>query len=157
MKTTTDQKKSRKPFFNIREWMGWNQVSEGGKAIKAMAISLFTAKQPTFKKESFEDALARLQMTEADVLIQIKNFQRLLALFFLGAVSLLGYALYLLFIARSYAAALASFGLTAFLLGQVFRYHFWLFQMKQRKLGCSFKEWAQHLLLGPSKKEVIQK
>ena len=32
-----------------------------------------------------------------------------------------------------------------------FRYHFWYFQMKQHKLGCTFNEWYRQGLLGEKK------
>jgi len=31
--------------------------------------------------------------------------------------------------------------LTLYVLTQAFRYHFWLFQLRNRKLGCTLSEW----------------
>jgi intracellular multiplication protein IcmV len=144
MKMTNNGKPPRKPFFNFKGWLGWNEIERGGTAIKTMAKDLFIPKE-AIRTESFEESLIRLNLTEADILKQIKNFQRLFITFLIASFSLFFYAFYMLF-NEAYTASLACFGLTAFLLAQTFRYHFWWFQMKRRKLGCSFREWLQGLL-----------
>jgi intracellular multiplication protein IcmV len=155
MKKTKDNKPPRKPWFNVRAWVGWDGISEGAKTIKTLASSLFVPAEST-RTESFEDALARLQLTDDDILKQSKNFKRLFILFFIATIGLFVYAFTML-MTHAYVASLASFGLTALLFAQTFRYHFWWFQMKHRRLGCSFKEWFQQGVLGLTNKGVIQK
>ena len=36
---------------------------------------------------------------------------------------------------------ITSFGFSTVCLVFAFRYHFWLYQLKRRKLGCTFQEW----------------
>ena len=155
MKKTAENKPPRKPFFDVRAWVGWDGISQGGKTIKSMASSFFVPEE-AIREESFEEALERLQLTEADIVKQEKNFQRLFLIFFGATVGIFIYAFSMLML-HAYVASLASFGLTAFLLAQTFRYHFWWFQMKHRKLGCSLKEWFRQGVLGVDAKEVIQK
>ena len=35
-----------------------------------------------------------------------------------------------------------------------FRYHFWYFQIKQRKLGCTFNEWYRRINRGERNEEI---
>ena len=154
MKKITESPPPRKPFFNVRGWMGWDGIVQGGSAIKTLAISLFVPAQST-RTESFEEALMRLQLTEEDVIKKQKYFQWLFILFFIATIGLFTYAIVMFFM-HAYAASLASFGLTALLLAQTFRNHFWWFQMKRRKLGCSIKEWLLEGVFG-IRKEVLQK
>jgi intracellular multiplication protein IcmV len=146
---------SSKDKTTDRGWFGWrlawNQAARGGRFIRSTAISLFVPAQATLT-ESFEEALVRLHLTENDIADRIKSFRRLFIIFLTASSCLFGYALFMLYIENSYSVALACFGLTAFLIGQAFRYHFWLFQMKRRKLGCSFKEWMKEGLLNAQKR-----
>jgi intracellular multiplication protein IcmV len=155
MKTTKDGKPLRKPFFNFRGWLGWDEIARNGSAIKNMASTLFEVKEPT-RLETFEESLVRQQLTETDVLNKLKKFKQLFIIFFIASICLFTYALYML-ISQAYISSLACFGLTAFLLAQTFRYHFWWFQMKHRKLGCTFKEWLQYGLWDMDKKGGLQK
>jgi intracellular multiplication protein IcmV len=55
-------------------------------------------------------------------------------------MTIVGYALYTAF-KGSMTTSLISFCLALYALTQAFRFHFWLFQLRNRKLGCSIKEW----------------
>jgi intracellular multiplication protein IcmV len=146
MKTTKDAKAPRTPFFNFRGWLGWDGIIQNTTMIKSLVVSLFVLKQPT-RTESFEEALVRLNLSEADIQNRAQQSQRQFFIFFIAAIILFLYAL-VLFVQQAYAAALGTFGLTAFLLAQAFRYHFILFQITQRKLGCSLREWFREGVLG---------
>jgi intracellular multiplication protein IcmV len=138
-----------------RGWFGWrlawNQAARAGRFVRSTATSLFVPAQATLT-ESFEEALVRLYLTENDINNRIKSFHRLFIIFLLASFCLFAYAIFMLWVEQSYRVALACFGLTAFLIGQAFRYHFWLFQMKRRKLGCSFKEWMKEGVLNVQKR-----
>ncbi|MDF2529137.1 MAG: hypothetical protein K0Q57_17 [Gammaproteobacteria bacterium] len=47
---------------------------------------------------------------------------------------------------HNYIVALLSVAFILLCLSFAFRYHFWLFQMKKGRLGCSFSEWLQDTL-----------
>lgn len=149
---TDKPKKKRKPFFNFKGWFGWEQIKEGGSTVQEIIRKLFVPSQPKIE-ESFEEALERLQLTEEDIQQRKKMFGYFCLFFFISACCLLAYALYLL-LTGSVAAGLASIGLSALLLGQAFRYHFWLFQIRSRRLGCSFGEWFWYGLLGIKEKKA---
>jgi intracellular multiplication protein IcmV len=91
--------------------------------------------------------LTRLNLTEQDIQKRQLEFRRLLILYVACAVFLFCYAFYLAW-QRSVHGATACFVITIVSLTQVFRYHFWMFQLKKRKLGCTFREWWDSNLIG---------
>ena len=128
-------------IINIRadKWIGVDYLTSITKDNLAWAKVIFTPKK-TEREETFEQALARLNLTEADIIDRKHEFTRLFNLFATLSLILLTYGIYLAF-QGNYMGFAMCFGLTIFSIGQSFRYHFWLFQIKQRKLGCTFQEW----------------
>lgn len=57
------------------------------------------------------------------------------------------YLVYLI-IGGHWKGVLVCFGVVLLAASLAFRYHFWLFQLEKRKLGCSFREWLKEGLLG---------
>jgi intracellular multiplication protein IcmV len=137
-------KVNRKTFFNPRAWLGYD-------ALKAQTVFLYnliknifvTTEAAPVRTESFAEALTRLNLTEQEADDIGKNY-----LFYsLGFVGIAAFAMlfgfYLLFVHHTFAGWILSLSITALLLAQAFRYHFWHFQIKFRKLGCTFEEWKQ--------------
>ena len=146
MKIVRGTGKLIKPFVNFPSWMGWRQISTTGTGIKETAKELL--KTPKAKRqETFEEAIQRLRLTEADLQQRMRTYKQLIAFYAVIAVGLFGYAIYLL-INLHLAAALLSFVLTLFALSLAFRQHFWYYQIKHRKLGCTIKEWFKGTLGG---------
>ena len=92
--------------------------------------------------ESFEQAVQRLNLAEADLAKRARQFLQLTYAFAFFAFVVLIYAIHLLISANYHAAILCLVG-TVIILTQVFRFHFWYVQIKKRKLNCSFKEWLR--------------
>ena len=139
-------KKTVKPLVNVPRWMSVKSVSESGSFVGRLFKGVFIPKKPE-RKESFSEARNRLNLTEQDIQQRRKEFKRLLRLFLVLWIAVWGYSLYLF--SQPYMRA----GIIAFVVGlialtQAFRYHFWLFQIKQQKLGCGLKEWFLSGLLG---------
>lgn len=128
-----------KPFVNFPQWMGLGQITTVGKDIKDTTVSLL--KQPkAVRQETFEQAIARLRLSEKDLQQRMQYFLRM-TMFYCGvAVLLFIYAIYLMFTGEL-AAFFLSFVLTLMALSFAFRQHFWYFQLKHRKLGCTVKDW----------------
>lgn len=135
----------RKTFssgVNITGWMGLKQIKENSVLIKDLFNDTFSAekKSATAKVETFDQAVRRLGLTEADIQKRIKKSTQII--YFCGILSLpmLIYTLYM-FNAEFYLSGLVCLMLTFLLFSYVFREHFNRFQLRQRRLGCSFKEW----------------
>jgi len=130
--------------------MGTKQLIENAKPIIDLAKGLFTLPERTPNEEAFEAALERLELTEADLQQRAKAFNRLRFFYLLVAACVFSYGIYLLNF-YTLRGALASFGVTFIPLGFAFRYHFWLYQVRQRKLGCTFREVMNATFLGNKK------
>ena len=102
--------------------------------------------------ESFEAAKVRLKLTDQDLLIRQKGLLRLVIIMLSTAMLLFIYFLYNLYYAR-FAAVLMSSVVMLLALVLAFRYHFWYFQIKQQKLGCTLKDWFWQGLMGAPKDE----
>ena len=113
----------------------------GGKGIISGAKELFKPQKAKYDK-NFAEAMQRLNLTEEQVTEQMK-IRLHMALIYIGiALAIFIYAIYLLINGHFFAGILA---ITLGVLMSVYAYreHFWYMQMKQHKLGCTFKEWVE--------------
>jgi len=141
---------SRKTFFNPTAWIGYEYLKTEHNTIKSTVKNLFVIDKPT-RKETFAAAIKRLDLTEERVQ-QIATTYRIYAILFavIGFVVFF-YAFYLLFRYSSIPSWFLGLAASALFFSQAFRYDFWAFQMRRRKLGVTFKEWKQHILGGEGK------
>lgn len=135
-------KVSRKTFFNPRGWFGYDQVKSGFMVTWGVIRGLFIADQPT-RTETFSEAMQRLNLTEEDVQSTAQHYFMYACLFLVLCVLTACASLYYLFHHGSLSACLLGFATAALFLSQAFRYHFWYFQIKVRKLGCTLAEWRR--------------
>ena len=135
-------KVSRKTFLDPSAWVGVSRIKNSSKTIWSVVRDLFIAREAKFN-ETFDEALVRMKLTEDDINKQAEAFYIYSVVFVtLMAVSFL-FGFYLLFVERTITGFLLGVACTALFGGQAFRYHFWVFQIKQRRLGCTFEEWKQ--------------
>lgn len=127
------------PFVDVGTWIGYAQLAQLTKMVGGTIKDLFTARKAEFD-ETFEEALKRLKLKEEDVQSKIRVFTFLSIFWFLVSIGMVFYGVYLAG-NRSWYGFLACIGLSMVLLSQAFYYHFWMFQMKQRRLGCTFQDW----------------
>jgi len=149
MKIINGVKKVAKPFIDVPTWIGYKQIAEGARGIANSVKSLFIP-QKADKAESFEEAMVRLKLTEADLVQRQKEFQRLVIILTIVGFGVLGYTFYLFWVG-SLTGGIASLALTVLVFSYSFRYHFWLFQIRQRKLGCTLREWLDSGFMGGKK------
>jgi intracellular multiplication protein IcmV len=128
-----------KTFFDIPAWLGLKQLKDTNKTLGTYLKDTYKVKQAN-RTETFEQALKRLNVTEADLAIVVKNNTRNFYIMVAFAVALLVYGIYLL-ILGSVGAALLDLVVIGLVLVRVFQFSFWNFQIRQKRLGCSFKEW----------------
>lgn len=136
---------SRKTFFNPRAWFNFDTIKAYNAVLWDILSGLFRPIAPG-REETFAQAVHRLKLTEND-LVQRQRFYLSLALFFfvIGAL-LFVFGFYLLLHHSTFHGWLIAMAASAFGLAQAFRYHFWYFQIKRRKLGCTFNEWRRGVL-----------
>lgn len=148
-------KKAAGKVFDVRvdRWMSFESLKENTRSTTSLVRDVFTPEQATHH-ETFEQAMARLKLTENDLNQRVKEFTRLF-IFFTGlGLCIIGYALYMAFTYR-YMVSIISLCIASYVFAQAFRFHFWLFQIKNRKLGCTMKEWFHSKIMTPSEQAKL--
>lgn len=139
-------KRAIKPFVNVRGWSDYDRTKRQTEGLATSIRNLFIPR-PTRYKETFEQAMVRFHMTEKDIKHRKRQFM------FLAIVQLLlmGFLFYYgagMIIAHQYPGGIVALAFGCVMLTLALRNHFWYFQIKKRKLGCSLKEYLLEGLLG---------
>ncbi len=129
----------------FRKWMGTENLSRDARNIRGFAKDFIHAPQThQAKKESFEHSMKRLNLTEADVQRRIKETWISSWVYFLFFAGLLFYTFVLIF-RINYLGILMSSVMTILAGVLAMRESFWYMQMKERKLGCTLKQWFRFI------------
>jgi intracellular multiplication protein IcmV len=135
-------KVSRKTFFNPRAWLGYDELKNQTKTIWDTLRALFTSSKPQ-RQETFEQAMQRLQLSEKDIKEKQATYLNYAIAFIILAVCSFLSSFYYLIHHHTFSGMILGFAVTTLFATQAFRFHFWYFQIKHRKLGCTYKEWRQ--------------
>ena len=135
-----------KNIFKIRYWSDWTRIKTFMTYLANGVKSLFVLQKPK-NSESFEQAKKRLNLTDKALLERQYGLLRVSIILVVFAFLMLIYSLYLLF-SLHIMSGLLSLVVMSLALILAFRYHFWYFQIRNCKLGCSIKEWYRQGLLG---------
>lgn len=125
--------------IRVDKWLSLDYLKETTGHLKSIVTSVVVPERPRYS-ETFEEALQRLHLTEEDLAARKTEFTRLLYFFVFLSVAIVIYGLSLAY-SGALLPALIAFCLSVYSLTQAFRFHFWLFQIKNRKLGVTLKEW----------------
>ncbi|OGT42279.1 MAG: hypothetical protein A3F13_00595 [Gammaproteobacteria bacterium RIFCSPHIGHO2_12_FULL_40_19] len=125
-------------------WLGLQTVSGSITKTVELGKRLFIPKKSTYT-ETFEEAKERLNLTDEDLQKRISQFKKIQYFFILFTLSTLAYAFFLFF-KESFQNTISCLAISAISFSQFFRYNFWIFQIKKRKLGCTFQEWWEHFI-----------
>ena len=134
------------PFKRIRKWAGTRVSEKFGSSLRDILRGLLTVKKSN-KQETFEHAVDQQQLKETDLQVRMLGYYWLSVLCFSSMCGMLSYGIYL-FHNGHFPGGLVAIGMSAAIFAIGFRYHFWYFQIKQRRLGCTFKEWFNQGILG---------
>lgn len=130
----------------VDKWMSLSSLKDSFDKTSSILSGLVIPENAK-RKETFQESLVRLGITEADLEQRKKEFFRLVVIYTLIGLSIIFYGIYMA-IQQHFAAGLISICLSLFAFGQAFRFHFWLFQVQHRKLGCTLKEWLNSSVSG---------
>jgi intracellular multiplication protein IcmV len=134
-----------KPFVNFPQWMGAKELIKNAKKIKDLATTVVSVPQ-SGNRETFEQAVARLGLSEVALFKRRREFLWLSCVFSCIGFIILGYFVYHLYVSHWIAAGV-SFVLAAVAFAMAFRNHFWYTQMKYQRLGLCWRDWFK-LFLG---------
>ncbi len=117
--------------------VGAEEVKGGFNAIKVMvksAISYNLTRRPPPEAPFSMDTSRYIQIQ--------KEFKKILFLFIFLFFFAIIYTVISVF-EYHWKVSFMGLGFAAICLAFAFRYHFWLYQMKRKRLGCTFQEWYQ--------------
>src|SRR3990167_4307748 len=112
-------------------WLGLQTVSGSITKTVELGKRLFIPKKSTYT-ETFEEAKERIHLTDEDLEKRISHFRKIQYFF--------------LFLKKSFQNTISCLAISGISFSQLFRYNFWIFQIKKRKLGCTFQEWWEHFI-----------
>ncbi len=126
--------------FRVDKWVDYNQLKTTTTKILGIGAEVFRPEQAD-RTETFEHALERLNLTEVELNTRKTEFIRLMIIYSLVATLIFVYSLWIAVANKNIMGFFMGFCITIYALTHAFRYHFWIYQIKHRKLGCSVREW----------------
>ena len=133
-------------IFNIRLWIDWDRTKSYVLYL-FFGIKKFLVPQAPERSESFAEAQTENNLTDKDLLVKQNALYRLSLLMIGFAFGMLLYTVYQM-VQGSLFGIIVSFIVMLMALVFAFRYHFWYFQIKERKLGCSLSDWFRRGIMG---------
>ena len=127
------------PFVSVTKWFGYEGLRDTTVALKKSAVGFMVPEKATYE-EDFSTAQSRFNLTDEQVETKASDLLRLCLFFVLISFLILVYGFYLLF-NGNFSSFFLTLVIGCFSLANAFRYHFWFFQVKNRKLGCTLKDW----------------
>ncbi len=136
-------KVSRKTFFNPSGWLGYDMLKTQFTTSWAVLKNLYTVPgtTPVTQAETFEQAAERFKLSDEQLSKTAFNFLIYSSIFVVCAVITVIFSIYLLVHHATFAGFVLGLATTAVFGAYAFRFSFWRFQIKHRKLGCTFQEW----------------
>lgn len=138
-------KVNRKTFFNPSAWIDYTTLKQNTAMMYGVIKTLFTPASPT-RRETFAEAMQRFKLEEKDIDAMATDYRVYAGVLFLLGLTGIGYCVYLLVKHSQWLGFVMGLCVTTLFFAQAFRYDFWAFQLQQRRLGCTFKEWQNHWL-----------
>ncbi len=126
--------------FRVNQWIGLDHIKSNSKNLYNIGQAAVTPEQPDHE-ETFEEALKRLNITEDEVKQRKIEFTRLMIIYIFVALLVFSYSIYIVVVFKNFMGFFMGLAVTLFALVHSFKYHFWLYQIRHRKLGCTLKDW----------------
>lgn len=127
--------------FKVTDWFNTENHKSNIMYIVNTSKNLFLPAAKTSYQETFEQAMARLQLTEQDIADRKKEFLRLFIISLAITIGLFSYTMFITITYKNLYSFILGAGVTILGLAKTFRYHFWLTQVTKKKLGLTFKDW----------------
>ncbi len=128
-------------FFDVPRWVNAQQYVQTNKTLRARLMDTFRIRTAQ-RTETFESAIERLKLTEQDLQMRLKINSRTLVAMSVFIGLLFCYLVYLVFYG-ALAGSLIVLALIFLSFVRAFQCSFWNFQIKNRRLGCTFQDWLK--------------
>lgn len=141
-------------FFRFHEWLDIKRTTITGQAIlekiKIIFGNVAHTSRDSKQKQEFEKIIQELGLTAQQITQQAKRLRIWSILLFIFSFVVGAVGVYQL-TQGSVRASIVTFIVMGISFTISFRYHFLAFQMQQKKLGCSIREWFKQGLIGREK------
>lgn len=141
--------------LRVDRWLSVDYLKETTSHFKAILNDIVVPKRARYS-ETFDEAVHRLHLTDSELAQRKLEFSRLFYFFIILSLFVIGYGLYFAFHGH-FISAIISFCLSIYSFTQAFRFHFWLFQLKNRKLGCTLREWFNSSIDSEPRNNIVVK
>lgn len=132
-------------LFDWRHFIGYNQFKMGADYLKSVGAGILKTPDKNLK-ETFEESVVRQDLSDEHLdEMQKIYFRNAIYYFFLGLV-FAAHSLYRFYMLHL-AAGFVSLLLAILIFASCVTSHFWYYQIKNRKLGCTFKEWYNNTIV----------
>ncbi len=138
--------RSVKKAFNAADWMGYRHIESSAKFLKQAVDEIFVPPPPG-GTEDFSNAVESLGLTNDELVKKRRSLFRLSVIFVCLGFLVFCYALFHL-LELHYRAFFPSLVLSGVCWAFAFRYHFWYFQIRVQRLGCTFHDWLNYIFPG---------
>ena len=125
-------------FLDVPAWLGWRNIKKDTQSLYNTIQSIFAIRKAD--KETFEQAKERLNLTDQDIAASASYYIKLTIVFVAVGFLCIAYTFYL-FVEGTFIAGIIALLVAFFVFLKAFSVHFQYFQIKNRKLGCTFQEW----------------
>lgn len=129
--------------FRFDRWLNLKMIKDNTDFFISETKSLFSVEQQG-KTEIFENAIERLELTPDFIEKQIKRYYYMACLYLIASALLFLYGVFEA-LQDNLMGASICFALIVYTLSCAFRYHFWCYQMKEKRLGCTVQEWFKSI------------
>ncbi len=141
-------KNTAKDNSNVKKWSSWDSVADQAKVIGSF-VKDFNEPAVAPVKTTFEEAVKRYGLSEHDIQARMKSHLFVSIICAILCVFAFAWAIFLL-AKLMILSSLVSLSLAVLMFAYGFRENFFYFQLKQRRLDCTFREWM--LSFYPKKK-----
>lgn len=127
---------------NIRKWSAWDAIADNARVIASLAKGL---KGPDLSAapavtQTFDEMAEQYGFTEDKLRVRMKLHFRVAFFCLLLALVALVWVVVLLF-KLMFLSSIVALSVAMLMFSYAFREHFYYFQIKQRRLNCTMKEW----------------
>jgi len=130
-----------KPFFNVRGWVDAERLGKQTRDLRDTLKSIAIPDQAHYS-ETYEEAVQRLDLSEQEIQTRMGGYKLTAVIIFMLMFAIIAYGIELL-MHGSYRGGIVALAVSMVAFGQGFKFHFWYYQLKKRKFGCTFKEWLR--------------
>jgi len=127
-------------FFYVTGWLSFGFLKGNTVSLWRGIKQVLSFREKAERAETFEQAMYRLGLTEKDIAERYKNTRTQLFVYLSLSIAIFIYAIYISVVA-SLVTSVICFIIGSACLVKAISQHFWMYQIRQRRLGCSIKEY----------------